>query len=104
MQDSSYKSSSRENSIGSSLFGDVESVRSDDLPVIISRQVTGDWAGKSGLGISEDIVMERKPYLMTGYPHLPHTESAPSTTTLTAAPVFGHRTPRRKSSSEGIKA
>ena len=104
MPDSSYKSSSRENSVGSSFFGDMESVRSDDLHVIISRQATGDWAGKGGLGISEDIVMEKKPYLMTGYPHLVHTESAPGSTTLTVAPVLGHRTPRRKTSSDDIKA
>ena len=106
MPESSYKSSSRENSTGSSFFGDMESIRSDDLPVIISRQATGDWAGKGGLGISEDIVVERKPYLMTGFPHLVHTESAPSTATLATAPVpsLGHRTPRRKGSSDDIKA
>lgn len=104
MPDSSYKSSSRENSVGSSFFGDMESIRSDDLPVIISRQATGDWPGKTGLGISEDIVTERKPYLMTGYPHLVHTESAPVSATSTSAPILGHRTPRRKTSSEDIKA
>jgi serine/threonine-protein kinase RIM15 len=104
MPDSSHKSSSRENSVGSSFYGDMESVRSDDLPVIISRHAASDWAGKGGLGISEDIVTEKKPYLMTGYPHLIHTESAPVSSTLTTAPPLGHRTPRRKTSSDDIKA
>jgi serine/threonine-protein kinase RIM15 len=104
MPDSSYKSSSRENSVGSSFYGDMESVRSDDLPVIISRHATSDWAGKSGLGISEDIATEKKPYLMAGYPHLVHTESAPVSSNLTTAPPLGHRTPRRKTSNDDIKA
>jgi serine/threonine-protein kinase RIM15 len=97
MPDSSYKSSSRENSVGSSFFGDMESIRPDDLPTILSRQATG-------LGISEDIVTEKKPYLMTGYPHLVHTESAPATSTLTTTHAPGHRTPRRKTSSDDMKA
>jgi serine/threonine-protein kinase RIM15 len=104
MPDSSYKSSSRENSVGSSFFGDIDSIRSDDLPVIISRQATGDWGGKGGLGISHDIITERKPYLMTGFPQLVHTESAPASATLPTAPVLGLRTLRRKTSTEDIKA
>jgi serine/threonine-protein kinase RIM15 len=48
--------SSREDSITSSVFGDSESVTTDDVPVIISRKATGDW-DESGLGITEaDIV------------------------------------------------
>jgi serine/threonine-protein kinase RIM15 len=102
MPDSSYKSSSRENSVGSSsFFGDMDST---DLPVIISRQATGDWGGKGGLGISHDIITEKKPYLMTGYPPLIHAESAPASATLPTAPVLGLRTPRRKTSTEDIKA
>lgn len=41
----------REDSIGSSLFGDSESVSTDDVPVVISRKATGDW-DEGGLGIS----------------------------------------------------
>ena len=41
----------REGSIGSSLFGDSESVSTDDISVVISRKVTGDW-DEGGLGIS----------------------------------------------------
>ncbi|KAL1876394.1 hypothetical protein VTK73DRAFT_9409 [Phialemonium thermophilum] len=44
-------SSFREGSIGSSLFGDSESVSTDDVPVMISRKATGDW-DEGGLGIS----------------------------------------------------
>ncbi|KAK4212987.1 Serine/threonine-protein kinase cek1 [Rhypophila decipiens] len=44
-------SSFREDSITSSVFGDSESVSTDDIPVVISRKATGDW-DESGLGIS----------------------------------------------------
>ncbi|KAB5581066.1 hypothetical protein GE09DRAFT_461563 [Coniochaeta sp. 2T2.1] len=45
-------SSYREDSIGSSLFGDSESVSTvDEIPVVISRKATGDW-DDGGLGIS----------------------------------------------------
>ena len=104
MPDSSYRSSSRENSIGSSFFGDVDSLKSDDLPVIVSRQTTGDWSGNGGLGISEELVTERKPYLMSGFPHLIHTESAPANTLTTLTPGPGGRTPRRQTSKDEIKA
>jgi serine/threonine-protein kinase RIM15 len=104
MPDSSYKSSSRENSVGSSFLGEVDFVKPDDLPVIISRQATGEWGGKGGLGISHDIITEKKPFLMTGYPHLVHTESAPASATLPTAPILGSRTPRRKTSTDDLKA
>ena len=103
MPESSYKDSSRENSIGSSLFGEMESLKGEELPVIISRQTTEEWPGMGGLGISQEIVMDRKPYLMSGYPHLIHTESAPATATLHTAPMPGLRTPRRRTSNEGLK-
>jgi serine/threonine-protein kinase RIM15 len=42
----------REDSIGSSLFGDSESVSTvDEIPVVISRKATGDW-DEGGLNIS----------------------------------------------------
>ncbi|KAJ9137919.1 Serine/threonine-protein kinase cek1 [Pleurostoma richardsiae] len=47
---SSFPGSSREDSISSSLFGDSESVSTDDIPVVISRKATGDW-DDNGLGI-----------------------------------------------------
>ncbi|CAJ2501591.1 Uu.00g044440.m01.CDS01 [Anthostomella pinea] len=51
---SSFRGSSREDSIGSSLFGDSESVTTDDVPVVISRKATGDWGDESGLEINND--------------------------------------------------
>ncbi|KAI1779480.1 hypothetical protein F4818DRAFT_436787 [Hypoxylon cercidicola] len=51
---SSFRGSSREDSISSSLFGDSESATTDDIPVVISRKATGDWAEESGLGISNE--------------------------------------------------
>ncbi|OBT80507.1 AGC protein kinase [Pseudogymnoascus sp. 05NY08] len=51
---SSFRGSSRGDSIGSSLFGDESSVATDDIAVIISRKATGEWDVDSGLGISED--------------------------------------------------
>ena len=97
MPDLSYRGSSREDSIGSSFFGDMESVKHDDVPVIISRQVTEDWSGNGGLGISEDIVTDKKPYIHTGFPHLVHTESAPPGGDI-------GRPSRRKRSTEAVKA
>ncbi|KAL1857101.1 rim15, signal transduction response regulator [Diaporthe australafricana] len=47
---SSFRGSSREDSISSSLFGDSESISTDDIPVVISRKATGDWS-EHGLGI-----------------------------------------------------
>lgn len=50
---SSFRGSSREDSISSSFFGDSESATTDDVSVILSRKTTGEW-GESGLGISPD--------------------------------------------------
>ncbi|KAI0164742.1 hypothetical protein GGR57DRAFT_210594 [Xylariaceae sp. FL1272] len=51
---SSFRGSSREDSISSSLFGDSESVATDDIPVVLSRKATGDWGDDAGLGITAD--------------------------------------------------
>ncbi|KAK6842109.1 AGC protein kinase [Apiospora arundinis] len=48
---SSFRGSSREDSISSSLFGDSESATTDDVPVVLSRKATGDW---DELGIAHD--------------------------------------------------
>lgn len=52
---SSFRGSSRGDSIGSSLFGDSESMTTDDIsiPMIANRKATGDW-DDSGLGISQE--------------------------------------------------
>jgi serine/threonine-protein kinase RIM15 len=52
---SSLITSSREDSISSSVFGDSESA-ADDIPVVISRKATGDW-DESGLGLREDEIL-----------------------------------------------
>jgi serine/threonine-protein kinase RIM15 len=54
---SSFRASSREDSIGSSLFGDSESVTTDDIPIVLSRKATGDWGDEAGLGINPDEVL-----------------------------------------------
>ena len=106
MPDSSYKGSTgREDSIGSGGFlSDLESLKADDIPVIVSRSATDEWA-KGGLGISDDIVISRKPYVQSGFPHLVHTESAPEIPcvdqSVTTEPP---RTPRQQRSSEAIKS
>jgi serine/threonine-protein kinase RIM15 len=103
MPDSSYKGSSREDSISSGgFFSDMESLKADEIPVIISRVAT-DELSKAGLGISNDIVTGQKPYIQSGFPHLVHTESAPATATVEQFSGLGLRTPRRQKSSEAVK-
>lgn len=103
MPDSSYRGSSREDSIGSGVFfSDLESFKNEDLPVIVSRAATDDWAS-GGLGISDDIVLGQRPYVQSGFPHLVHTESAPPGATIDDLTGYGLRTPRRQKSSEAVK-
>ncbi|KAI0432101.1 putative response regulator receiver RIM15p [Xylaria sp. FL1042] len=54
---SSFRGSSREDSISSSLFGDSESVATDDIPIVLSRKATGDWGEEAGLGINADEII-----------------------------------------------
>lgn len=49
---SSHVSSSREQSISSSVYGDTESISTDEIPVVISRKPTSEWE-EGGLGIRE---------------------------------------------------
>lgn len=44
---------SRDESMSSSLFGDSESVTTDEIPVVISRKATNEW-DEGGLGITTD--------------------------------------------------
>ncbi|KPI44952.1 Serine/threonine-protein kinase cek1 [Cyphellophora attinorum] len=74
--DSSWKGSSREDSIGSAgFFSDLESVKADEIPVIVSRAATDEWA--RGLGITGDQPQTAKAAMP--HPQLLHTESAPPT-------------------------
>ncbi|KAI1356696.1 putative response regulator receiver RIM15p [Xylaria sp. FL0043] len=54
---SSFRGSSREDSISSSMFGDSESVATDDIPIVLSRKATGDWGDETGLGINADEII-----------------------------------------------
>ena len=103
MPDSSYRGSSREDSISSGgFFSDLESLKNDDIPVIISRAATEEWA-KAGLGISDDIIVNQRPYIHSGFPHLVHTESAPPSACLEDITGHGFQTPRRQKSSEAVR-
>lgn len=104
MPSSSYRGSSREDSIGSSYFTDVDSVKPEEVPVIISRH-TDEWGtSPGGLGISEDAAAaagvadpKANPSPIT-LPQLQHTVSAPPT-----SGVPGLVTPRKQRSSEAIR-
>ncbi|OLN95880.1 Serine/threonine-protein kinase RIM15 [Colletotrichum chlorophyti] len=72
---SSLITSSREDSISSSLFGDSESVSTDDVPVVISRKATGDW-DDGGLGIKEEEILHPVTSPKS-IPHLVTQQSAP---------------------------
>ncbi|KAK3330787.1 hypothetical protein B0H66DRAFT_74803 [Apodospora peruviana] len=72
-------SSFREDSITSSIFGDSESVCTDDIPVVISRKATGDW--DEGLGISgpEEVLASSGDAIQTPlHAHLITQQSAPA--------------------------
>jgi serine/threonine-protein kinase RIM15 len=74
--DSSWKGSSREDSIGSGgFFSDLESLKAtEDIPTIVSRAATDDWA--KGLGISGETARAHRD-ITSAPPQLLHTESAP---------------------------
>jgi serine/threonine-protein kinase RIM15 len=78
----------REDSIGSSLFGDSESVATDDIPVLISRKATGEW-DDGGLGISGPDEM------LVGSNHPPSSPIQPRHTTPQSAPAQIEHTPAR---------
>jgi serine/threonine-protein kinase RIM15 len=99
MPGSSFRGSSREDSISSSMFGDNESFMNEDVPVVISRKATGDWEDGSGLGISnEDAILDSRDLPKPLPPHLLHEESAPGR-------MEGvHKLPIRQRSTEKMKA
>ena len=89
MPGSTFRGSSREDSISSSFFGDNDSVMAEEIPVIINRQVD-DW-GDNGLGITEDTIVEAK-----ALPVLVQQQSAP--------PALQTKPLERQRSAEKIKA
>lgn len=90
-----YKRSSREHSIGSSFFGDTDSTKTEDVPVVIGRP-SDDWPSNSGLGISGDMSPPDIDLIHPGPPHLIHQNSAP--------PSLDSRTSRKQHSVEAVKA
>ncbi|GAB7364095.1 hypothetical protein MBLNU230_g4647t1 [Neophaeotheca triangularis] len=109
---SSYRGSSREQSIGSSSLGETES-HFDSIPVIISRQATNEWHDSDlernfgGLGISNSNIVsntttaepEQKTTLPP-HPALSEQQSAPGNLeTPVATPVV-----RKQPSTEAIQA
>lgn len=95
---SSYQGSSREDSISS--YGDTESVKTDDVPVIISRQADEWTQTQGGLGISDDASTDpQSPSHTAPVPHLLHSTSAPGVMSGS-----GTVTPRKQRSSESIQA
>ena len=96
MAGGSFRGSSREDSISSSMFGDSE-IGHDDLQVVIGRKATGDW-DETGLGIHEDAMLDSRDLPKPLPPHLVHQESAPAH--MEATP----KVPIRQRSSEKMRA
>ncbi|KAL1297698.1 hypothetical protein AAFC00_006246 [Neodothiora populina] len=101
----SYRGSSREDSIGSkSSFGETDSQFSS-IPVIISREPTNDWNDSDlernfgGLGISPDDSASQSKVAQIKLPSLTEQVSAPGQ--LETTPVLA---PRKQRSSEAIQA
>lgn len=104
MPDSSYKGSSREDSISSGgFFSDLESLKAEDIPIVISRRTTDDWT-RGGLGISDDNVhghgQGHFPGL-PGFPPLIQTESASAT--LEDSTSFSSPMLRQRSSHDAMR-
>ena len=100
MPESSWKGSSREDSISSGgFFSDIESLKAEDIPIVISRTVTDEW-NRGGLGISDNSMLDHRALAQPPFPRLMHTESAPTT-----ADELGPLPPtlRRQPSSEAIR-
>ncbi|KAJ5592010.1 uncharacterized protein N7459_002379 [Penicillium hispanicum] len=95
---SSYRGSSRDDSVGSSVFGDMDSIKAEEVPVIISRN-HDEWdQSQGGLGISEDAHPGSPDPKAVPIPHLLHAVSAPA-----AMDGTGTLTPRKQRSSEAIR-
>lgn len=103
---SSYRGSSRADSVGSSYFGDMDSNKTEDIPVVISRHTDGWGDSSDGLGISDTVAgspadAKINTNLIGGLniPSLPHALSAPPTSNSS-----GTTSPRKQRSSEAIRA
>jgi len=97
MPGSSFRGSSRADSINSSLFGDSESIMNEDVPVVINRKATEEWDERTGLGISSDEPLMDPSDMIKMPPHLYTEQSAPARMDHT------YETPMRKRSSDKIR-
>ena len=94
---SSCRGSSRGDSV-SSIFGDMDTTKAEEIPLIINRN-HDDWnPGQGGLGISEDAHPGSPDPKAVPIPHLLHAVSAPA-----AMDGTGTLTPRKQRSSEAIR-
>lgn len=96
MPGSSLHGSSREDSISSSMFGDTESMMTEDVPVIISRQPTNEWPDLSAGLNNEEAVLDSCDLPKTPA-RLLQQSSAPAQIQIT-------KTPSRQRSSEKMQA
>ncbi|RDL38390.1 putative Serine kinase cek1 [Venustampulla echinocandica] len=95
----SFRGSSREDSISSSLFGDTESLMNDELPIIIDRKSTGEWDDPSGLGIrNEESILEGRDIPKQLPLRILHEQSAPGRL------EHPQKIPLRQRSTEKMKA
>ncbi len=95
-------SSFREDSISSSLFGDSESVATDDIPALVGRKTAGDW-DEGGLGISspDEHLLDPSHALQSPHPRLVTQQSAPGQ--MEHSPAFA-KGPVPQRSLEKLKA
>ncbi|KAI9751660.1 MAG: erg26, C-3 sterol dehydrogenase [Chaenotheca gracillima] len=98
MPGSTFRGSSREDSVSSSFFGDSESVMNDEFPVIVSRAAGDEWGGENALGFSEDSFVEQQQQQQPGTKAL-----APLTKQESAPPIIQTKAPRRQRSGEMAK-
>ncbi|KAI1862266.1 uncharacterized protein JN550_010273 [Neoarthrinium moseri] len=97
----SFRGSSREDSISSSLFGDSESVTTtDELPVVISRKATGEW---DELGISQEEVLLGPDGSPKGPAHLVTQQSAPAQMEPPRIPIPRRSLEKLKSRRENLE-
>ncbi|KAF7594985.1 rim15, signal transduction response regulator [Aspergillus hancockii] len=108
---SSYQGSSRADSIGSSYFGDMESVKAEDASVVSRKH--DEWGpSQGGLGISGESATNQGVSTQEATDSTTKTSSdappAPSLLQAVSAPaamdVSGTLTPRKQRSSEAIRA
>lgn len=101
---SSFRGSSREDSISSSLFGDSESASADDIPVVISRKATGDWEDHGlGIGVSEEEHVLSSSQTATGAVPI-IVPTTPVESTESEAPAGSKQGPQPRRSFEKLRA